>query len=111
MGANDLKKIYENMPRGIKAALAPVFVRIMVHNPAFKEAWGRIVEFERADASKRKDLQLEALRSPLMYAYENVSFYRKRFDEPGKVELRLMTSQPPFGFGGVTFARVPCPAV
>ncbi len=83
MGANDLKKLYENMPKGVKTAFAPLFVRVMVRNPVFKETWERIDEFERADSEKKEEMQLEALRSTLTYAYENVPFYRKRFDEAG----------------------------
>lgn len=83
MGANNLKKIYENMPRGIKFAFAPLFVRAMTGNPVFKKTWESIDEFEQADSSKREQMQLEKLRCTLKYAYENVPFYRQRFDEAG----------------------------
>ena len=77
---NLLKFIYENMPKKIKLLLSPVFIRIMVKNKEFRRTWNELEEFESLSAEEKKMTQLKYLRSTLVYAYNNVQYYKELFD-------------------------------
>lgn len=77
---NLLKFIYENMPKKIKLLLSPVFIRIMVKNKEFRRTWNELEEFELLSAEEKKMTQLKYLRSTLVYAYNNVQYYKELFD-------------------------------
>lgn len=82
MGITDsLKYIYERMPKRAKYALSPLFIRFMVRNKEFKKTWSELESFCNMPLSGKKDYQLKKLQETLLYAYENIPYYRKLFDE------------------------------
>ena len=83
MNANTLKLFYEKMPKGVKFFLSPLFIRAMVDNKIFKETLDEIKHFESLEENARRMEQLDKLKKTLVYAFENVPFYRERFNEAG----------------------------
>lgn len=81
MNINSIKKIYERLPRPVKFFFAPFFVRGMVDNSVFRSALQEINDFDALDQDARRSVQFEKLKETLIYAYENVPFYAKRFDD------------------------------
>ncbi len=80
---NALKELYEKIPKGVKYAFSPVFIRVMVKNKTFQQTWKELDAFDAMSPADRKDFQLKALRDTLCYAYEHVPYYRRVFDERG----------------------------
>lgn len=83
MNASSLKQAYERMPRGIKYALAPIFIRTVVYNREFKKTWQTLDAIQTMSSDERASRQLATLRDTLVYAYDNVPFYKERFDASG----------------------------
>lgn len=83
MSGNALKKAYEKIPTGVKAALAPLFVRAMVDNPVYRETWDELERFDSMSINERRFVQLAKLREQLVYAHDNVPYYKNRFGEYG----------------------------
>ena len=84
MGLTDtLKNVYEKIPKGVKYAFGPVFIRFMVKNKTFVQTWKELDQFDRMNADEKKAYQLKALKETLAYAYEHVPYYRRVFDECG----------------------------
>lgn len=80
---NFLKNTYERIPRRLKYAFSPLFIRLMVKNKVFKKTWDELERFDRLSDDEKKEYQLKALRETLQYAYENVPYYRELFDQNG----------------------------
>ena len=84
MGLTDtLKTVYEKIPKGVKYAFAPLFIRFMVKNKTFVQTWKELDQFERMSKDEQKAYQLNALKETLIYAYEHVPYYRRVFDQCG----------------------------
>ncbi len=84
MGMTDtLKTVYEKIPKGVKYAFGPIFIRFMVKNKTFVQTWKELDQFDRMDGEGKKAWQLNMLRETLMYAYKHVPHYRKLFDGCG----------------------------
>lgn len=80
---NTLKTVYEKIPKGVKYAFAPLFIRFMVKNKTFIQTWNDLDSFERMTDQQKKEYQLKALRETLEYAYQHVLYYRRVFDRCG----------------------------
>ena len=80
---NTLKTVYEKIPKGVKYAFAPLFIRFMVKNKTFIQTWNDLDSFERMTDQQKKEYQLKALRETLEYAYQHVPYYRRVFDRSG----------------------------
>lgn len=80
---NSLKGLYEKIPKGVKYAFSPAFIRTMVWNPVFQKTWKELDAFERMSESDRKAWQLNTLRQTLIYAYDHVPYYKRVFDKCG----------------------------
>lgn len=80
---NTLKTVYEKIPKGVKYAFAPLFIRFMVKNKTFIQTWNDLDSFERMTDQQKKEYQLKALRETLEYAYQHVPYYRRVFDRCG----------------------------
>lgn len=91
MDANWAKRLYETMPRRLKFALAPVLVNRFLENPVFRQTWEQIEAFKVLGEDDRSARQFALLKDTLIYAYSNVPFYRRRFDEAG-FEPKAMVS-------------------
>ena len=76
MSTNGLKKIYEKIPKGIKYAFSPIFISLMVKNKEFIKTWNDLDYFEGLSVERQKEVQLNRLKEILIYAYENVSYYK-----------------------------------
>ena len=84
MGMTDtLKNVYEKIPKGVKYAFGPLFIRFMVKNKTFVQTWKELDQFDRMGEAEKKAYQLRKLRETLIYAYEHVPHYRKVFDDCG----------------------------
>ena len=80
MNYNSVKKIYEVMPKQIKFLLSPFFIRTITGNSIYKETMETLEQFELLSESEKKAKQFELLKDTLVYAYENVPYYKKLFD-------------------------------
>ena len=80
---NSLKTAYEKLPREIKFAFSPVFVRLMVNNREFQKTFQEAVRFEKASQDEQKAIQVQKLQDMLRYAYRYVPYYHELFDRYG----------------------------
>ena len=80
---NKLKEIYEKIPKGVKYAFAPIFIRLMVNNKTFVETWKELDEYDVMTPQQRGEMQFNRLVLLLQYAYANVPYYKTVFDECG----------------------------
>ena len=78
---NLLKEFYEIIPKEVKFAFAPIFIRLMVKNKVFAETWKELDEFEGKRAEQKRESQFKRLKETLQYAYSNVPYYRELFDK------------------------------
>ena len=83
MNYNFIKKIYEMLPKQVKFLFSPFFIRAITGNPIYKETMQALDEFEKMSANEKKEKQFELLKQTLIYAYENVPYYKKQFDIVG----------------------------
>jgi len=77
---NFIKVLYEKVPKGIKYAFSPIFIRLMVYNPEFKKTWNELDSFEKLTVEEKKKKQLEKLKNAMIYAYNNVPYYKEIFN-------------------------------
>ena len=80
---NLLKYIYEKIPKSIKYAFAPVFIRLMVKNKTFVKTWKELDDFEAKTDEQKKQIQFARLKDTLIYAYNQVPYYTEMFDRLG----------------------------
>lgn len=83
MNYNGIKRLYEQLPKGIKYLFAPVFIRLMVKNPVYKSMYRKLDAFEKLDTQEQDWEQFRLLKETLIYAYHHVPYYKKKFDEIG----------------------------
>lgn len=83
MNTNTIKKIYETMPKSVKYLFAPVFVRTVTNHPVYRSTYAELDRFQTLSEEEQKQIQFNLLRQTLREAYENVPFYKKRFDSVG----------------------------
>lgn len=81
MNYNFIKQIYEMMPKYLKYALSPVFIRTITENKVYQNTISELDAFEKLSSEKRKKRQFEMLKETLIYAWKNVPYYQKIFDE------------------------------
>ena len=81
MNANKIKILYEKVPRSIKFMLTPFFIKKMVDNRIFIETIKEVQRFESLQQEERQILQLNKMKDLLIYSYENIPFYKQRFDD------------------------------
>lgn len=77
---NSLKVIYEKIPKTVKYAFSPVFIRLMVKNKEFIKTWKELDEFEKLSEKEQEKEQFKKLKNILIYSYEHVPYYRALFD-------------------------------
>ena len=76
---NSLKTAYEKLPREIKFAFSPMFVRLMVNNREFRKTFQELAHFGRASQDEQKAIQFQKLKDMLRYAYRYVPYYHDLF--------------------------------
>lgn len=81
MNCSSVKKLYECMPKKIKFLLSPIFIRVIINNPIYQKTIHELDEFEKLSYTEKKEKQLLILRETLIYAYNNVPYYKEKFDE------------------------------
>ncbi|MGN1317666.1 MAG: hypothetical protein ACI4VF_01520, partial [Lachnospirales bacterium] len=83
MSTNSLKNLYEKIPKGIKYAFSPVFIRLMVKNKEFTKTFNELDKFEKMTEAEKKVYQFSRLKETLVYAYKFVPYYKRLFDKYG----------------------------
>ena len=81
MNYEKIKLLYENMPKEIKYLLAPLFQRVLIRNKEYKKTYTELDQFENLEEEKKKEIIINKLKQTLIYAYENVPYYRRTFDK------------------------------
>lgn len=81
MNYEKIKILYENMPKEIKYLLAPLFQRVLIRNKVYKKTYTELDQFENLEEEKKKEIIFNKLKQTLIYAYENVPYYRRTFDK------------------------------
>lgn len=59
---NNLKDLYERIPKGVKFVFAPIFIRLMVKNKEFQHTWKQLDYFESLSESQKREFQLNSLK-------------------------------------------------
>ena len=75
-----IKGIYENMPKKLKFALAPIFQSIVLKNSTYKKTVSGIREYSKCDKEEQKEITWKKLQKIVRYAYEHTGYYKKLFD-------------------------------
>ena len=83
MNSEKLKNMYENMPKGIKHLLAPLFVQAMIGNPHYKEMHKRLEDFDCMSEEDQLAIQFRELKKQCVYAYQHTEYYKELFDSIG----------------------------
>lgn len=83
MNYENLKKIYETMPKGIKYLFSPFLQRALIYNPVYKNTYKELDEYEGLSKKEQNKITFDKLKDTLIYAYKNVPYYKKVFDEVG----------------------------
>ena len=60
---NSLKVIYEKIPKTVKYAFSPVFIRLMVKNKEFIKTWKELDEFEKLSEKEQEKEQFKKLKT------------------------------------------------
>ena len=81
MQGNILKKINENMPNFIKKIARDVIRNKLIGNQVFINTYNEIEEFNNFSKDEQERIQFKKLKQQLIYAYENVCYYKQSFDE------------------------------
>lgn len=89
MNYNQLKKFYEKIPKELKFAFAPIFVRVMVNNKVFQTTWKELDEFEKMSLEQQKALQFAKLKETLIYSGEHVPYYKELYTKVGFDPYRI----------------------
>lgn len=87
------KTIYEKIPKGVKYTFAPIFVRIMVKNKVFVKTWSELNKFEHLSETERKQYQFNKLKELMVYAKQNVPYYREIFEKSGFNPEKMKNAQ------------------
>lgn len=91
MNYNNIKGLYEHIPKKIKYLFAPIFIRVMVKNKVYKDMYKKLDEFEKLNPEEQDQEQFRLLKETLVYAYHHVPYYKKKFDEVGFVPEKMKT--------------------
>lgn len=84
MNAKFVKNVYNNvLPEFMKDAMGNVIRKRLIDNKVFMDTYDELVEAEKWTDEKLKEKQFELLKETCISAYENISFYKKEFDEVG----------------------------
>lgn len=76
MNYDIIKKIYEKIPKRIKYAFSPIFIRFIISNPIFRKTYNDLCTFEKLTSENQLNIQFELLKEIIIYAYENTSYYK-----------------------------------
>lgn len=93
MGKSPLKSMYEKVPTQVKRAFSPVFVNLMVRNPEFTKTWHELNVFESSTTAVQQKMQLDKLRDTLIYAQNNVPYYKRIFKECDFAPERMTSAE------------------
>lgn len=93
MKGDTVKGLYERTPHSVKRILAPALTSGLIRHPEFRRTWNDISSYDEMTAPEKDNVRLNRLKTALTYAYQNVPFYRRRFDDYGfkPEDLRTLT--------------------
>lgn len=77
----NIKNIYEKMPYSFRLLIGYLGRIRIVTSKSFKETYKMLDEFDKYSEEKKKDIQIERLKSILVFAYEHCSYYKELFDD------------------------------
>jgi len=84
MNAKIAKNLYNNyLPECMKGFIGGFIRKKLIENRQFLETYEEQVNAERWSKKKVEEEQFKRLKETCIYAYENVPFYKKEFDEVG----------------------------
>ncbi len=83
MNYDIIKKMYERIPKGVKYVFSPIFVRVIANNPIFRRTYKELEAYDAMSVKEQDRKQFALLKETLIYAYHNVPYYKKIFDEAG----------------------------
>lgn len=81
MKGNILKKLNENMPSFVKVMAKDIIRKKLIANKVFIDTYQEIKEFNKLSEDEQEKVQFKKLKEQLIYAYENVSYYKQSFDK------------------------------
>lgn len=93
MNYDGVKKMYEHMPKKLKYALSPIFIRLVVENATFKRTFLELNKFEHLSAAEQNQKQFKLLKDTLIYAYEHVPYYKKLFNQVNFDPFRMQKAE------------------
>ncbi len=83
MNYEKIKRLYENMPKKLKFALAPAFRKLIIWNPIYRKTVAEIKAYDKLTEKEKEDLTWEKLQETVRYAYAHSQYYKELFDGVG----------------------------
>lgn len=83
MRADIAKKMYNNLPEGVKNIAGAVIRKRLVDNPVFRQQYDELIVADSLSQEILKTKQFELLKTTCIHAYENTKFYKQEFDSVG----------------------------
>lgn len=75
-----IKNIYNGLPSQAREFLTPILRKVIIYNPFFLSTYRNLEKIELMNTTERKCLEEKKLKEMLIYAYDNVEYYKKSFD-------------------------------
>lgn len=75
-----VKKLNEKCPEIIKILLAPILRKKLIANKVFIDTYRKLEEYDKLSKKDRDKLNFEKLKEILIYCYENIDYYRNKFE-------------------------------
>lgn len=84
MNAKLAKQLYNQFfPEFAKKAIGELIHKQLVGNKTFLAAYKELIESDKWTDEKLKRIQFERLKETCIFAYENITFYKKEFEDVG----------------------------
>lgn len=99
MNYEKIKQVYENMPKSVKYAMAPVFQNIVLWNPVYRKTVAEIHTYHKLSKQEKNAFTWQKLQETVRYAYQHSAYYRNLFDS--------VRFDPFLDFTKEDFARIP----
>lgn len=95
-----IKNVYENIPKKLKFAMAPIFQGLILHNATYKKTVAEIRDYSKRSKREQEDITWKKLQRVVRYAYQHSEYYKELFDSIG--------FDPSKDFSKEDYKKVPC---
>lgn len=75
-----VKKMNEMCPVFIKGLFAPILRNKLINNKVFLNTYQELEKYDKLNEEEKEKLQFKKLKDILIYCYENVPYYKEKFE-------------------------------